>query len=107
MKTARAIKNQPANLNEIATKFLLVKMEIEAMEKLLSGYRSTLEAAAQANQGVLELPEYRVSVSECERENFALKTARQAIPSEVLQPYISVSKYNRVSVSKRGGKVAA
>ncbi len=106
MRQAKA-KAQPAgqsavqNLNDIATRFLLVKREIESLEKLQASYRSILENSALESQGKLDLPDYTASVVACERENFALKTARLIISESVLRPFINISQYNRLTVTEK------
>lgn len=103
MKLAKASKNPSINedIGNIAARFLLVKKEIESLERLQASYRSMLESACLENSGKLELPEFAISVNRCERESFALKTARENISAEILRPYVTVSHYNRLVVSPK------
>ena len=99
MKQAK-IQIQPTNLNELARRYKTIQSEIASLEEMLKPYRGTLEEAALASNGVLELDEFKVVVTPASREVFSLKEARLTL-DEVLKPFIRVSKYNQLKVSER------
>lgn len=112
MKQAKALKMKPNShsLSEVALRYKLLKAQEDQLAAVISSLKAELERAIeqQGSNGVLHLEDFTLKVSACERENFSLKSARETIPSEVLQPFVSVTSYTRLTVNERGtGKIAA
>jgi len=100
MKLAKTIQMQPKNLNDLARRYKTIQGEIEALEEMLKPYRGTLEEAAKESNGVLELDDFKVTVTPASREVFSLKEARLTL-GEALKPFIRVSRYSQLKVTER------
>lgn len=98
------------DMNTVALRFKLIQTEIESLEKVLKGYRATLEAAALKHENhTLETEDFVVKVFAATRESVSLHELRKKLNSKVLamiSPLIKITKYNQVKVVQRG-KVAA
>ena len=101
MRTVQVLKIQPANLSGVAKRYKSLMNDLAAIEEMLKPYRQSLESAALANGGTLELDGYKVMVTPTSREVFSLKEARGVLDSRVLQPFVRISKFNQVRVTDK------
>jgi hypothetical protein len=86
-------------LNTVNT-YRALKRQIQRLEEELKEKRDALEAAArQTPDGVLETPDFKITLTLAQRENFNLKTAKQVLGEEALKDFISVTNYTLVRVS--------
>jgi hypothetical protein len=98
----------PTDLNTVADKYFQAKAEIKRLENSLKALRIILEeeilkAPTSSNsleaKLTLELEAFAVSLSDCSRESFDLKSAKVQL-GDVLKPFIKNTSYTRLNVKK-------
>jgi len=92
-------KQEGDSLEDTAETYKLLKRELENLEEMLKPLRSTLEAAATEAGGSIIAGPYKITLSNCERESFNLKLAKETLSPKVLKPFLSTTSYKTLRVS--------
>lgn len=95
-----AIQSVPTALEASVIRYRELKLQIHELEKEIEQHKSVIEAAVPAGSDQV-IAGFRVLLSKCERDNFALGRARKELSQSVLEllaPFISKSSYNRLEV---------
>ena len=91
------LKTLPETLNT----YLDLKQKMIELKKELDSHKVILETAImETENSTLWVDDYRLKLTELSRENFSLKTAREKMGNKILSPFIKLSHYSRLSISK-------
>lgn len=99
-KLASGIETAKVDLAQVAMEYKTIKAEIEQLEAKLLERKLVLEAAAMAAPDfTVQAGVFKIKISQCERENFALKQAVEVMGREALAPFINKTFYTQLRVS--------
>lgn len=89
------------DLNATARTYKSLQSQVKKIEEEMKPFREALETAALDAGGVIQLPDFKISLIEATREGFSLSDARKAIPEEVLRPFVKPISYTQLRVSEK------
>lgn len=97
------VSNENEALTQAVLSYKELKAKIAFLENELKPHKEVLElAASKTKDGIIQTPDFKITLTVAQRETFSLKQARITLPSdalEALEPFISVSMYMTLRVS--------
>lgn len=91
---------QPDDIDLVVSAYAELTASIKELEKRKAELRTILEIHADHVGGDFQSGEYKVTLATVSTERFDLKTASKVMDRKILEPFISVSSYNRLTVKR-------
>lgn len=89
------------NIEDTVREYVELKAQSEQLEKAMKRLRNVLEVALSGEpEHKAVIAGFRLVLIEVERDNFNLKKAKEELDGRMLRPYISISKYTQLRLTK-------
>ncbi len=100
-----AKKEKEIDIEEAAREWVDLKSEKMRIENRLDELKKPLEGfLGKQPEKCAEMFGWKFSLVETERESFKLSAAKEKIDGRILKPYITLSKFNQIRTSFKGGE---
>ena len=88
------------DVDSLCSEYLKIKNEISKLEEKSKKIRDHLLLEAHNNNSKFSTDNYKITVSMVSKETFDLKTAKNKIDEDILNPFINRSTYEMLNVKR-------